>query len=44
MNLQEAECDSMDSIKLAQDRDRWWAVVNAGSIQFGEFFDYPKTC
>jgi hypothetical protein len=28
MNLQEVGCEGMDWIGLAQDRDRWWAVVN----------------
>jgi hypothetical protein len=39
----------MDWIDLAQNRDRWWALVNAvmetsGSINCGKFPDWPKTC
>jgi hypothetical protein len=29
MEVQEVGCRGMDWIDLAQDRDRWWAVVNA---------------
>jgi hypothetical protein len=29
MDLQEVGCAGMDWIGLAQDRDRWWVLVNA---------------
>jgi hypothetical protein len=30
MDLQEVECGVIDWIDLAQDRDKWWALVSAG--------------
>jgi hypothetical protein len=29
MSIQEVGCGCKDWIELAQDRDRWWALVNA---------------
>ena len=44
MDLREVECRCVDWMELAQDRDRWRALVSAvmnlqGSIQCGEFLD-----
>jgi len=42
IDIQEVGCEGMDRINLAQDRDRWRALMNVamnyrGSIQCGEF-------
>ena len=29
MDVQEVDCGGVDWIDVTQDRDRWWALVNA---------------
>lgn len=40
--------EGLDSTDLAQDRDRWWSLVNTVSkfvsYKIGEFFDLPMGC
>ena len=45
MDLQEAGCEGMDWIELAQDGGRWQALVNepSGCIKFEKFLDQLKT-
>jgi hypothetical protein len=45
MDIQELGCGGMDWIDLAQDRDRWRAVVSVhlGAMPRGEFLDWLQT-
>jgi len=44
MDFQQVRCGGIDWIDVAQDRDWWWALVNAvmkpsGSTKCGEFLE-----
>jgi len=48
MDLEEVGCGCMDWIELAEDRDRWRALLSAsnepsGSIKCGQFLDWLRT-
>jgi hypothetical protein len=39
MDLQEVRWEIVDWIYMAQDKGKWRAVVNSGSVKRGEFLD-----
>jgi hypothetical protein len=36
--------DCVDWIRLAQDRDKWRALVNAGSVKYWEIIEWLHNC
>jgi hypothetical protein len=42
MDLVEVRWGDVDWIGLAQDKDRWRALVNSSSIKCGETIEYPN--